>query len=188
MKKLPLEKQYGGDGLTANPVILRQVTRSDHAAVYSRASTSQPDKVYGYEVIKVKVVPAGTSLPGGAIVEEDYESYPGSKSFGMTGWFISGPNAEERAINLFNELNLESGKATATPNIKPETKATTAASLTAWPDGEFTINEIVAKTGQSYPETRSQVLEAVNIGNLLVAGKRKAAGGRGKPSILYRQR
>ena len=69
MKQLPETKTYSGDGYAGNPVLLTQVTRTPSVAMYARASQDAPGLIYGYEVFHVKVVEAGTPLPGGKTVE-----------------------------------------------------------------------------------------------------------------------
>jgi len=83
-----------------------QLRKEKNVALYRRHTLT--GALVGFEVFQVKTVPAGTLLPNGVTVQENYESYPRSKSFGKTAWFIFGPDAESRANLRFEKLLTES--------------------------------------------------------------------------------
>jgi len=188
MKHLPTSKRFAGDSLgPKSAVILTQLKRSETAALYSRARESTPDKIFGYEVFLIKTVRAGSPLPGGGTVEEDYESYPGSTSFGKTAWYISGPNALVRAEKRFAELSVA---ATEAPKSAPDdatTKRLIEYPEITWPSEPFTVRDIEAQMTLPYNQARQAVLSAVNNNVLQVEGKSSGTG-RGKPATLYRRK
>ena len=81
-----------------------QIRREGIIAAYRRNRVKDGTPV-GYEVFLIKTVKAGSPLPGGGMVAESYEQYPGAAAFGRHAWSISwGPSAEARVNRKFEEL------------------------------------------------------------------------------------
>jgi len=79
------------------PHIFQLNRRDGDIALYDRINPNTGSRV-GIEVFKVKVVKAGTPLPNGEVVKEDYESYPGGASFGKHAMFCMTEEHAERAV------------------------------------------------------------------------------------------
>ncbi len=77
-----------------------QVRREGNVCMYRRDRSTDGRKMW-FEVFLTKTVKAGSPLPGGGTVQEDYEQYPGSSFFGRTAWNTP---FEKRANDLFNEM------------------------------------------------------------------------------------
>lgn len=176
MKQLPLKKIFKGDGLSYNPAILTQITRSDRAAIYARSRVNEPDTIHGYEVFLIKTIEAGSPLPGGKTVAETYESYPGSTAFGKTAWFYP---TEETARRRFDALNQDSAAPRNAHNlIRTPTDIILTASVMSWPAEPFSITELAAQNNIPYWQARKAVIE----NNLSVVSVRKTTR---KPEKLY---
>lgn len=63
--------------------VLRQLKRTGKVAMYER---SKGGRVYGFEVIKIKIAPAHT-WPNGNTTPE-HEAYPCDNEFGSKGWYF----------------------------------------------------------------------------------------------------
>ena len=105
IKKLEIDKVWTGDGFgQADAVLLHQIKREGNCAIYSTSKVKTPAKISGYEVFRFKTILKGTPLPGGVVVEQSYEQYPGSNMFGKTAWNVhSLARAEEVMAELLKE-------------------------------------------------------------------------------------
>ena len=65
--------------------VFTQLHRTGQIAVYKRIRISDK-KHLGFETVNLKLVKAGSPLPGNNTVLADYESYPRGASFGRRGW------------------------------------------------------------------------------------------------------
>jgi hypothetical protein len=91
-----------------------QVRRSDHNALYRREDLD--GKIKAHEVFKIKVIKAGAPLPGGGVVEETYESYPGAQAFGKSAWYYGGEFGYVAALKRYKELEANSMHLDTDPN------------------------------------------------------------------------
>lgn len=99
---MPIQKQFVTNADHCGDHIFTMMERSGQFAVYRR-DVVETGKVFGFEVVTIKTVKAGTVFAKGAKpTESDYESYPGGKAFGKTGWFYP---TEEAAFEKFDNLN-----------------------------------------------------------------------------------
>ncbi len=89
IRTVPVE--FGANGLK-----YRQVTRAGQVAVYS--VQSKAGKIYGFEVVMLKIAPACTFM---GEFFPDREVYPSNQDFGSTGWYFPSRKDSER---LFQEL------------------------------------------------------------------------------------
>lgn len=102
IKKLEIDKVWTGDGFgQADAVLLHQIKREGNCAIYSTSKVKTPAKISGYEVFRFKTILKGTPLPGGVVVEQSYEQYPGSGMFGKSAWNV---HSLRRAEEVFDEL------------------------------------------------------------------------------------
>lgn len=98
---MPLQTSFVANFDKSGDHIFTQLERAGQFAVYKRID-SVTGRVKGFETIKITVVPKGTVFAKGAKpTESDYESYPGGKAFGRTGWFFP---TEEAAFKKFDKL------------------------------------------------------------------------------------
>jgi len=79
-----------------------QLKLNDSAAIYRREHLD--GTVVGYEIFAIKTVKAGSKLPDGNVVTEDYVKYPTAKCFGKWAWFCQN---ESRANEWFDKFNNE---------------------------------------------------------------------------------
>jgi len=109
----PLDNEFRADGFE-----LKLVKREGDFAIYSKG---RGDKIYGYEVIKVKKNKGGEMF--GKMIPPR-EGYPSNEAFGTWGWYF--PDLEH-AQARFDRLTGKFGSAgqTATDEaIKVEVEAT----------------------------------------------------------------
>lgn len=100
---MPLQKQFITSADKTGDQVFTQLERNGDCAVYRR--NTMDGKVFGYEIMKIKTVKAGTVFGKGATpIENDYESYPGAESFGKSAWFLP---TEESAFKKLDEILLE---------------------------------------------------------------------------------
>jgi hypothetical protein len=95
-----LEKSFKTNADGSGLQTFEQVKRNDIVAVYKRIRDD--GTTFGYEVFYIKIVKAGSPLPGGGVVAEDYVSYPGKSAFGKTAYFYPDLNS---ALAKFDEMN-----------------------------------------------------------------------------------
>jgi hypothetical protein len=191
MKNLPIEKIWSGDGLGASgAVTLKQVIRNEKVAVYNRLKKGHSE---GFEVFIIGFALKGAPLPGGGTEAEDRERYPTANTFGRTAWFVSGPGAEGRAIELFEKLG--KGKIqvdttaepdsdeTETPTLRQPRVARAVVDLNI-PEKPFTQKELAAFNKiENYKEVYSDLQRMLNNGTLKVSGTRDSV--RGKSAKLF---
>jgi hypothetical protein len=89
IKRLEIDKVWTGDGFgQAEAILLHQLKRQGNCAIYSFSKVKTPAKIQCWEVFRFKTILKGTPLPGGAVVEQSYEQYPGSNMFGKSAWSV----------------------------------------------------------------------------------------------------
>jgi len=202
MKTLETEKTWTGDGNGANPIILKQIKRTDTVALYSRQHKDS-DKIQGYEVFIIKKRLKGQALPGGLFEEEDREVYPSGNSFGKIAWSII---TLERAEAKFNEL-VASGETvvieseptveeTVTVDIDPtdivsipkkrgRPKSNKPPVVINFPDGEFTMQEIADFNKMEKTNIYFIVQDFVTKGG--IEEVRRESRGQGRPTVIYKK-
>jgi hypothetical protein len=184
MKKL--EKKFTMNADKVGDNVFTQIKREGGVAMYERA---WPDgTIKGYEVFIIKTVEKGTPLPNGKKVEETYESYPGSASFGKTASDCRSLDmAEERFEEYLEKVKnrgeaAEEAKRTGKPNRGKRTKVKTEVKV---PKNRFSMKMLIAETGltqpQLYPIVKQWLVDSV----IEVVESVKAEGGRGRPSLVY---
>lgn len=99
----PAQTQFITNADSTGDHIFTQVKREGKVAIYRR-NRVKDGALFGFEVVILKHIKAGAPLPGGNVVENDYESYPGVNAFGKTAWFCKDETA---ALDRFEEVNDE---------------------------------------------------------------------------------
>lgn len=103
----PLQPVFVTNADACGDHVFTQVARKGNIAVYRRDGIDD-GRCYGWEVILIKTVKAGTVyVKGGTPTDSDTESYPGCKSFGKIGWFYPSLDC---AMNKFEDLTKEEVK------------------------------------------------------------------------------
>ena len=192
MKKL--EQTFIKNCDACGPHTFTQLRREGDAAMYRRNRVSD-GSIHTYEVFLVKTVKAGAPLPGGGVVAEDYERYPGNNSFGRYAWSISwGPEGLSRANTLFDELIKK-----ALPIVEIEEEDTEIVHVVRigkpaaprrkldFPLVPFTQKELAARNGiENYKEVYTDLQRFLGDGTLIKYSKREST--RGKSAVLFATR
>lgn len=182
-----LEKQFVMNADKCGNHTFTQVRRQGNVCLYRRDRVTN-GSLFGFEVFLTKTVKAGSPLPGGGTVAEDYEQYPGASSFGRSAW---NTNSEKRADELFAELL---GKQTA---IVPETEETELVPVARvsqpkgdrralkWPEGPFTQKDLAAFNGiDNYKEVYTDLQRALANGTLKISEQTKEVA-RGRAAKMF---
>ena len=166
-----------------------QIRRERNVAAYRR---NRVDNGFfqGIEVFLIKVVKAGAPLPGGGMVAEDYEQYPGASAFGKHAWSFGGveKDAMTAAMERFDNLlqaGIESAAAeAAVDEAVPVARVAKGEVTLKLPDHPFTQKELAAFNGiDNYKAVYSDLQKMLSTGVLKVSGERAAA--RGKSAKLF---
>lgn len=201
MKKLQLEFQSNVDQCGLHT--FKQIKRSKNTAIYERIR--KDGTVHSYETFKIKVVKAGSPLPNGSVVMEDYEAYPGKSSFGRTAYSCK---SLERAEQRYDELETIANEntedidddAVSSPSDVDKTKRMGQNEAGRGKRGrkakqikmpiprkgeKFTIKNLMAWSGESQPMLYIRLKPLLASGMVSVAGEVRQANTRGKAQILY---
>lgn len=198
MRQLEKVKIWTGDGFgAAGAITLTQIKRTDKVAMYSRHS--KEGRFGGYEVFLVKVVEAGTPLPGGGVVEESYEQYPTANRFGKIAWHIGslgyanvvydnlvagrGPREDaEIEMDDTEATEVETPTVTRAPGQRGRVKGPRP--VLKLPEAEFTVNEVADLNQVEYPIAFIFIKESVEKQEIkFLRTERRNA--RGKESSIY---
>ena len=186
MKKL--EKEFTGnyDRVGMNRFV--QLRKENGVAIYERYNTD--DTLRSYEVFIVKVVPKGSPLPNGKVVEESYEQYPGANAFGKTAYDCrSLAQAEERFDQLVQKVkDSAEAKEEAIKSGKPNRgKRTSNKKTVVVPEkgSKFNMKLLITNTGLAQPVLFPIVKEWEKNGLIKVNGYIKPEGGKGRPATEY---
>jgi hypothetical protein len=171
-----------------------QIRREGNIAAYRRNRVSD-GSIHTYEVFLVKTVKAGSKLPGGGIVAEDYEQYPGASAFGRHAWSISwGPGGLKRVNDLVDSLL--KGKEEILPVVEGEEMETVPVLRVSkgaprrkldFPSVPFTQKQLAAHNHiDNYKEVYTDLQRFLSDGTLVKGGKmEKTDGARGKSAQLF---
>ena len=175
-----------------------QIKRTNEVALYKR---TRPTGTEVFEVFIIKVVPKGAKLPGGAVVAEEYESYPGAASFGKSAYFCTN---EDRADAHFGALvekvanrteTLESAAFVSTvgedvevsleePGCKRGRKAVIRPAIVFPTTEQWTMKDLVGINSEAGWNQPLLYLAIKNNPQVVEVGEVK--GGRGKPAKIYK--
>jgi len=163
-----------------------QTRREGNFCIYRRNRCSD-GSLHSYEVFITRTVKAGTPLPGGNVVSEDYEQYPGANAFGRTAWSYSGKQAEQAANIKFDRIKAEKEQ----PEVEvdgeivpvPVARVSKAKVELKLPDKPFTQKELAAFNKiDNYKEVYAPLQNMLATKVLRLAGTREVT--RGKPAKL----
>jgi hypothetical protein len=176
MKSLSTEFTCNAD--KCGEQVFRQMRRSDGVAMYQRI---RPDGgIKGYEVFIIKTIKAGTALPGGKSVAEDYEQYPGAAQWGKTAW---SPGSESAAEEKFDDLVLRMRSEVGQPK-RPGRKAVATTKFVV-PSGKFTMKMLVAHTGMTQPVLYLKIQKLITDGKVVVVDRIRSENSRGRLAVVY---
>lgn len=173
-----LEKEFVMNADATGNHTFRQLRKDHGVALYERI---RPDNShFGYEVFVIKTVKAGKKLPGGKVVEEDYERYPGAHVWGKTAWSAKTlDEAEEKFDKLVATAQSEEGQP------KRRGRKSKKVSLVL-PKGDFTMKMLIAETGLTQPVLYVRLQKMIAEGAVKEVGRVKPEGGRGKAAVVYK--
>jgi hypothetical protein len=169
--------------------IFKQVKRQGGICLYKRIGLAD-GRAKGFELFKVKLIKAGTPLPGNNTVEADYEQYPGKSLFGKSALFIGGIDAEARAEELFAKwaASPESVSIVSTTKLPKAYSRKLMADNTVYaiPAGEFTQTDFahangMPERGKVYNVLQTQVAKGI----IKALGLKKLDGGKGRGTAYF---
>jgi hypothetical protein len=188
----PIQTQFITNADACGDHIFIQLKRKENICLYSRTNV-EDGRPMGFEVIVVKQIKAGQSLPGGNVVKADYESYPGGQAFGKTGWSFNSLKAAEDRFNKVVKKQQTSDKSSdivvvSLVDIKtnPILTLTQPQSSTTQniPTGEFTQAQFATANLLPVRGVVYNVIQTlVNKGLIKVSQRVKM--GAGRPTVLY---
>lgn len=186
-----LEQQFTMNADKSGVHTFTQVRRDGNVCIYRRNNTV--GKLHSFEVFITKTVKAGSPLPGGGQVLEDYEQYPGASAFGRTAWSI---NTEKRANDRFAGLlvGVKTPKVETMETTEEETELVNVARIIKpqgdrrtikWPKGPFTQKDLAAFNGiGNYKEVYTDLQRALASGILRISKQTKAVT-RGRAAKMF---
>lgn len=188
-----LQKEFTANYDKCGNNVFTQLRKENGVAIYKR---TRPDGIVkGYEVFIVKIRKKGDKLPGGLVEKEDRECYPGAASFGRYAYACkTEAQAETRFDELVAKLKASADAAadaaadadseTEEPKEVTPAKPKKAKVEVKAPAGKWTMKMLVAETGMSQGNLYPIVKQMLTTG-MIVEVERVAAGGRGRPSVVY---
>lgn len=169
-----------------------QVRREGMICMYRRDRVENK-RLHSVEVFITKVVKAGSPLPGGGTVAEDYEQYPGASSFGRTAW----STASIEGGNLIFERLLSKAAPVAGVEVESDETETELVPVVKvsqpkgerrairFPEGPFTQKDLAAFNNISnYKEVYTDLQRALANGTLRVAEQVKEVN-RGRAAKMF---
>lgn len=172
-----LEKEFICNADSTGNHTFRQLRKDNGVAMYERI---RPDNShFGYEVFVIKTVKAGKKLPGGKVVTEDYERYPGAHVWGKTAW---SPKTLGEAEAKFDELVAMVKSEAGQPKRRGRKSKKINLVL---PKGEFTMKMLIAETGLTQPVLYVRLQKMIRDGTVKEVGRQKSETGRGKAAVVY---
>jgi hypothetical protein len=184
--------------------VFTQIARKGDICLYKRTGVAD-GRPKGLELFKVKLVKAGAALPGGNVVEADYESYPGKSAFGKTALSIGGIGADERAQQLFDiwaaNPDLNPGEVTEAAKGQPVTNPLAERAVVVTrsrskkkayeplplPAGEFTREDFAKLNGMPWQPVNSESYGALakEIKAGRVTAVKQVDGAKGRKRTVY---
>lgn len=175
MKKLETEFVKNCDSV--GNTTFKQLRKQDGVALYERL---KGDEHFCYEVFVVKTIKAGTPLPGGKKVEEDYEQYPGAAQWGKTAW---SPKTLDKAEDMFDKLVKKLKSEEGQPKRRGRKSKTVNLVL---PSGNFTMKMLIAETGYTQAILYPRLQKLLKEGVVVEVDRTKPENGRGKAMVVYK--
>jgi hypothetical protein len=168
-----------------------QTRREGNICCYRRNKVDD-ERFHSFEVFIIRVVKAGSPLPGGGSVAEDYEPYPGKSAFGRTAWSI---NTEQRANTVFNGLlsakhsipepDTTTAEETELVNVVKVVRPKSDRRAIKFPKGPFTQKELAAFNSiENYKEVYTDLQRALADGTLKISAQVKEVS-RGRAAKMF---
>jgi hypothetical protein len=194
IKQLETSFVYNADH--TGPQTFELVKRCEKAAIYKR--TRPNGQIFAFEAFRIRIVPAGTALPGGLVVEQSYEKYPRKDGFGKWGACTKTlESAEKKYDTIVKELATPAADADSEVDADSDEPAIIASATPGkkgrkmrdrgeikFPPGKFTMLRFVehnAAMGVSQGFLY-QFLQSVMGSKVKVVD---TIPGRGKPKMVY---
>jgi len=171
MKTLPTEFVSGEGGYSAAPLTYKQVVREGLLAIYQRFY--EDGKPKDFEVVKLRVIPAGTAIFGQPPSIEDEERYAVTSSWGKCGWSFSHLiPAQNKFIDLKNDLVNDAENEAASTDVEV--------------DGVkyFTVGQYATNHNMPYVNANLIIKELITKGSVKFIGE-KRLNAKGKSSRIY---
>lgn len=165
-----------------------QIRREGNFCIYRRNRCSD-GSLHSVEVFITRTIKAGTPLPGGNTVAEDYEQYPGANAFGRTAWSYSGKDAELAANIKFDRIKAEKEQPEVEIELDgavtvPVVRVTKEKPTLKLPTKPFTQKELAAFNQiENYKEVYAPLQAMLANNTLRLAGTREVT--RGKAAKLF---
>jgi hypothetical protein len=173
-----LEKQFKCNTDKSGEQLFRQMRKKDGVAMYQRVRSD--GSIKGYEVFIIKTIKAGTPLPDGKSVNDDYEQYPRATHWGKTAW---SPGSESAAEEKFDDLVLRMRSEVGQPK-RPGRKAVATTKFVV-PSGKFTMKMLVAQTGMTQPVLYLKIQKLITDGKVVVVDRIRSENSRGRLAVVY---
>lgn len=197
-----LETEFKSNADHAGLHTFKQIKYTNKGAIYQRIRSD--GTTHSFETFKIKVVKAGTKLPNGLQVTEDYVKYPTKNDFGKWAYGCKDlAHAENRYEQIVKEnLNTEDTEADLVSDDSEsiQTKSNNQIGAAKGKRGrkakaikmpipkkgeKFTMKNLMAWTGESQPLLYIRLKPLVEAGMVNVAGEVREPHTRGKAQILY---
>jgi len=172
-----LEKEFICNADFTGKQTFRQLRKDNGVAMYERIRPD--DSHFGYEVFLIKTVKAGKKLPGGKVVTEDYERYPGAHVWGKTAWSAKTlDDAEDKFDKLVAMVKSEVGQ--------PKRRGRKSKKIDlVLPVGEFTMKMLIAETGLTHSVLYVRLQKLIKDGIVKEVRRQKSETARGKAVVVY---
>lgn len=195
-----LESEFKSNADQCGLHTFKQIKYTNKGALYQRIRSD--GTTHSFETFKIKVVKAGTKLPNGLQVTEDYVKYPTKNDFGKWAYSCHSLNhAESRYEQIVKEnLNTEDIEVDLGSDDSESIKTNDQIGATKGKRGrkaktvkmpipkkgeKFTMKNLMAWSGESQPILYIRLKSLVEAGMVNIAGEVREAHTRGKAQILY---
>lgn len=203
MKQIPTTFQSNNDKCGIATYTLVEKDEQTGTYLYERKFPNYT----AWEVFTAKIVKAGSPLPNGTTVQEDYVQYPGSSLFGKGSAYScnSLERAEIRFLELIDRAKGLMGISTPVSETDVDEKSdevevgvvhrggkgrkAAVRPAIEFPSKTFKMKELLElnKDGWTQGTLYIEVQKLLGNNTLQVAGTEKNEGGRGKKAVLYRK-
>lgn len=185
MITLETEFKSSAGGFTP-PLTYKQIQRNDTAAIYSR---NRNEKVLGYEVFHIKIIPKGFTykFPNGTtkIIEDDTEQYPSTSQFGLSAWATTNLDRSnfyyQQITNKGTIFDVKPVVAVVAVKV-PEAIINTSDLA----PGEFTVNMFAEENKMDYIRANLIVKDALTKGIMKIIRTQRIGGARRPSNILIK--
>lgn len=188
-----LEKTFEMNADKCGNHTFTQVRREGNVCMYRRNRVTN-NRLHSVEVFLAKVIKAGAKLPGGGVVMEDYEQYPGASMFGRSAWSTG---TVESGTLIFSRL-LKKQSAVAdedtTADVSDETEIVNVMRVVKpqgerrklnFPSGPFTQKELASFNGiDNYKEVYTDLQRGLANGTLKISVQTKEVT-RGRAAKMF---